>query len=189
MRLSARALNCRVALATVIIMKALALVLGLSLTYVGCSARKPVEKSAPRFVEMQTRFDYSEHEQYARSGANSIYGKASLAKQGGGVVTCAGSRVLLMPATSYFREMFSYMIVAGSEPNPPEKAYPSLRGMIRRAECDAQGNFSFSEIPNGTWFLLTQVNATHGSMWIGEMTLDDSGTREVLLTDKHIVGR
>jgi hypothetical protein len=61
--------------------------------------------------------------------------------------------------------------------------------MIRRTECDAQGNFSFSEIPDGTWFVLTQVNAKHGGVLIAEMTLSNGGTTQVLLTDKHIVGR
>jgi hypothetical protein len=167
-----------------------AVVLALPLAYAGCSARQePVRQVAPSFVRMQTKFDYSEHEPYAKSGENDISGRALLTQQGDGVVTCAGSRVLLLPATSYFREMFWHMIVAGSEPKPPETPYPSLKNMIRRSECDAQGNFSFSEVPDGTWFILTQVNAKHGGVLITEMTLPDSGTPRVLLTDKHIVGR
>jgi hypothetical protein len=138
---------------------------------------------------MQTPFDYSEHERYAKPGANRIKGKAVLTQQGRGVVTCAGSRVLLLPATSYFREMFWHMIVAGSEPTPPRKTHPALKNMIRRTQCDGQGAFSFSEIPDGTWFLLTQVNASDGSMWIGEMTVANGELREALLTDKNIVGR
>jgi hypothetical protein len=166
-----------------------AVVLALPLACAGCSARQePVRQFAPSFVQMQTKFDYSEHEPYAKSGKNGIIGQAFLTRQGDGVVTCAGNRVLLMPATSYFREMFWHMIVARSEPKPPETPYPSLKGMFRRTECDAQGNFSFSEVPDGTWFLLTQVNAAHGGLLITEMTLPNGGTSRVLLTDKHIVG-
>jgi hypothetical protein len=138
---------------------------------------------------MQTPFDYSEHELYAKPGDNGINGQAFLTQQGNEVATCAGSRVLLMPATSYFREMFWHMIVAGSEPDPPDKPHPSLKNMIRRTQCDAQGHFSFSEIPDGTWFILTQVKATHGGLLIAEMTLANGETPEVLLTDKHIVRR
>jgi hypothetical protein len=138
---------------------------------------------------MQTKFDYSEHEPYATPGEIGISGQAFLRQQGDSVVTCAGSRVLLLPATSYFREMFWHMIVAGSEPKPPETPYPSLKGMIRRTECDAQGNFSFSEIPDGTWFVLTQVNAGDGGVLITEVTLSNRRTIQVLLTDKHLVGR
>jgi hypothetical protein len=85
--------------------------------------------------------------------------------------------------------MFWYMIVAGSEPEPPAKPYPSLKRMIRRTECDPQGNFSFSEIPDGQWFVLTQVKAKDGGVLITEMTLSNAETIQVLLADKHIVGR
>jgi hypothetical protein len=171
------------------VMRALGLILGVSLACAGCSARQPVEKPAPAFVKIQTPFDYSEHQGYAKPGTNGINGKAVLTQKGGGVVTCAGNRVLLMPATSYFREMFWHMIVTGSEPTPPRKTHPDLKNMIRRTQCDGQGSFTFSEIPDGTWFLLTQVNAAHGSMWIGEMTLENGEILEALLTDKHIVSR
>jgi hypothetical protein len=61
--------------------------------------------------------------------------------------------------------------------------------MIRRTECDAQGNFSFSEIPDGTWFVLTQVNARNGGVLITEVTLSNRRATAVLLTDKHLVDR
>jgi hypothetical protein len=170
-------------------MRVLAIVLGLALVYTGCSARQPLRRTGPPFVKMQTEFDYSEHEAYAKAGENSISGQAFLTQQGDSVVTCAGSRVLLLPATSYFREMFWHMIVAGSEPEPPKNPYPSLKQMIRRTECDTQGNFSFSEIPEGTWFVLTQVKARDGAVLITELTLSNGGTPQVLLTNKHIVSR
>ena len=163
--------------------------LGLALVYAGCSARKPARESAPPFVKMQTKFDYSEHEPYAKPGENGISGQAFVRQQEDSVVTCAGSRVLLVPATSYFREMFWHMIIAGSEPEPPETPYPSLKSMIRRTQCDAQGNFSFSEIPDGTWFILTEVNAREGGVLITEVTLSNGRIIQVLLTDRHIVGR
>jgi hypothetical protein len=139
---------------------------------------------------MQTEFDYSEHEPYAQPGGNGISGRAYLTPQGNdGQVTCAGSRVLLLPATSYFREMFWHMIVAGSEPEPPKRAYPSLKNMIRRTECNTQGNFSFSEVPDGNWFVLTQVNAKRGGVLITETTLANGATIQLLLTDEHLVRR
>jgi len=166
-----------------------AVMLGLPFAYAGCSTpREPVPPSGPPFVTMRTKFDYSEHEAYAKAGDNGIRGQAFIRQEGDSVTTCAGNRVLLLPATSYFREMF-WHIIAGSEPNPPGKPYPSLKGMIKRTDCDAQGNFSFSEIPDGTWFVLTQVNAKQGGVLITEITLANGETPQVLLTDKHIVRR
>jgi hypothetical protein len=170
------------------IMRVFIVVLGL-LAYAGCSAREPVRESAPSFVKPQTKFDYSEHEPYAKPGENGISGQAFLRQQGDSVVTCAGSRVLLLPATSYFREAFWHIIIGGSDPEPLKTPYPSLKSMIRRTQCDAQGNFSFAEIPDGTWFILTEVNERNGGVLITEVTLSSRSTIEVLLTDKHLVGR
>jgi hypothetical protein len=51
--------------------------LGLALVYAGCSARQePVPQSGPPFVTMRTKFDYSEHESYAKAGDNGIRGQA-----------------------------------------------------------------------------------------------------------------
>jgi hypothetical protein len=167
------------------IVRVIAVVIGLPLAYTGCAARQ----SAPRFVKMQTKFDYSEHEPYTHPGKNSIKGQAFLNQEGDGVVTCAGSRVMLVPETSYFREMIRHF-VARSEPDPPEIAYPSLKDMFRKTQCDAQGNFSFPNIPDGAWFILTEVNARHGGMLIREVPpLSNGTTTQVLLNDKDLVGR
>jgi hypothetical protein len=170
-------------------MRVLVVVFVFLLAYAGCSAREPVREPAPPFVKLQTKFDYSEHEPYARPGENGVTGHAFLSQEGGSVVTCAGNRVLLLPATSYFREMFWHMIVTRREPEPLSNPYPSLKGMIRRTQCDADGNFSFSEVSDGTWFILTQVNARAGGVLIAELNLSNRTTTAVWLTDKHLVGR
>jgi hypothetical protein len=163
-------------------------VLGLASAYAGCSARRDDTGSAPPSVKMQARFDYSEHEPFAQKGQNRITGIGFLNSEAA-IGTCAGSRVLLLPGTPYFREMIAH-IVAGSEPAPPDTPFPSLKDMIRRTECDAQGSFSFSEIPDGEWFILTEVNVrTGGGVMIGKLTLSHAEMTRVLLTEKHLVGR
>ena len=136
---------------------------------------------------METRFDYAEHEPYAKNGENGMNGRGFINEQGKDI-TCAGNRVLLLPGTFYFQEMIGH-ITAGSEPLPPETPHPSLKGMIRRTQCDAEGKFSFSELPAGRWFVLTQVNGAQTTVLIGEVTVLNGTTVPVLLTDRHIVGR
>ena len=65
------------------------LFVGLAVTYAGCSARQRVRESAPLFVKMQTKFDYSDHESYAKTGGNSVTGQGTLRHQRDGLVTCA----------------------------------------------------------------------------------------------------
>jgi hypothetical protein len=102
----------------------IAVVFGLPLVYFGCSAREPVRESAPPFVKLQTKFDYSEHEPYAKPGENGISGQAFFRQQGDSVTTCDGNLVLFLTETSYFLEMFLHMIVDVSEPKPPETPIP-----------------------------------------------------------------
>jgi hypothetical protein len=61
--------------------------------------------------------------------------------------------------------------------------------MFRSTQCDAQGGFSFAEIPDGAWFVATQVNARHGGLLIREVTLSNGRTIQVLLSDKDLVNR
>ena len=118
------------------IVRVVAVVLGLPLAYAGCAIRQP--------VEMQTKFDYSEHEPYTKPGENGIKGQGFLRQKGGGIVTCAGSEVLMMPATSFFREAIRLMR-AGNKPQITEKIDPAFKPIIKRSQCDAQGNFSFAK--------------------------------------------
>ena len=162
--------------------------LALACGYAGCAARHDDPGPPPPSVKIQARFDYSEHERFAQRGENGISGIGFLDRETA-TATCAGSRVLLLPGTPYFREMIAH-IVAGSEPEPPDRPFPRLKGMIRRTQCDAQGSFSFSGIPDGEWFILTEVNArTGGGVLIGKLTVGDAEITRVVLTDKHLVGR
>ena len=176
-----------------ITVRVIAVVLGLSPVYAGCAARQPLGQSAPQSVKMQTELNYSEHESYAKPGENRIRGQAFLKQPGGGVVTCAESRVLLLPATSYFREMIRHL-GAGREPERPQTTYPGLKNMIRKTQCDAEGHFLFEEIPDGAWFVLTQVNwvtddGKHGGVLIREVKLSSRRTTQVLLNERNLVDR
>jgi len=113
-----------------------------------CAVRQP--------VQMQTEFDSGEHPPYAKMGTNTIKGQGFLRQQGGGIVTCAGSTVVLVPATLFFREFINHPR-SGKKPELVG-IDPGLRGaLIKRSQCDAQGNFLFSSVADGNWFVLTDV--------------------------------
>jgi hypothetical protein len=95
---------------------------------------------------MTSKFDYDLHKSYVQKGNNTIKGQAFLRQQGGGVVTCAGSEVLLVPDTPYFREMIT---ILKSGKRPAGEMDPVGKSIIRRSRGDAQGNFIFNEVPDG----------------------------------------
>ena len=142
-------------------------------------------------VQIKTTFDPLEHNVYTQPGESSIKGQGFLRQQGGGVVTCAGSEVLLMPVTSYFREVVMHFR-AGNTPQIAKNI--DQIAARKRGQCDAQGNFSFSQLPAGSWFVMTQVNWVvssneQGGRLIREVYLSKNETIQVLLTEKDFVGR
>ena len=142
-------------------------------------------------VEMQTKFDYEMHKPYMQKGNNTIKGQGFLRQQGGGVVTCAGSEVLLLPATPFFRESIN-ILRTGKKPIS-EKLDPASKTMIKRSQGDAQGNFTFNEVPDGDWFVVTQVKwmvgyRPQGGSLLKEISVAKGETKEVLLTDRDLVG-
>jgi len=155
-------------------------------TVIGSAARQQP-------VQMQTKFDYSEHQPYLQPGENGIRGQGFLRQQGGGVVTCAGSEVYLFPATSFFREMMMHLR-AGKAPQIEGYIDPTFKPVIKQSQCDAQGNFSFAKLPNGNWFIVTQVawtvaSQSQGGTLMREVAVSDNQTVQVLLTEKDFIGR
>lgn len=53
---------------------------------------------------MQNNFDFDQAERLMKKGKNTVIGNAFLRQNGGGIVTCAGSEVTLIPATEYAKE-------------------------------------------------------------------------------------
>jgi hypothetical protein len=167
------------------IVTVVAVLIGLPLVYAGCVAQNP--------VEMQTNFDESEHKPYTQLGGNGIIGQAFLSQQGGNILSCAGGDVLIVPATSFFHEMISH-VRAGNSPLIIEKIPPSFRSIIKTTQCDAQGNFSAGELPNGKWFVWANVHwigglGGQGGDLVREVTLSNNETVQVSLTDKEFVHR
>jgi len=159
-------------------------VLGLILTYAGCATE--------RAVGTETKFNYSEHKRYMEPGGNSIKGGAFLRLKGNGFATCAGIDVVMIPATSFFRETMRQFL-AGRQLQL-DKLEPAVADALRRSRCDARGNFSFTNVPNGTWFVLTAVtwntgSARQGATLMREVTFSNNNTVEVLLTEKDIISR
>lgn len=137
-------------------------------------------KAPPSPIKVSAAFDEASARSQMSEGQGMLLGNAFMRQQGGGVVTCAGSPVFLIPATAYAVERMrliyqgpvvpnatSYRnsldaqydaVVRKFDPDPP--AYTEL---TRRAVCDAQGNFSFNGLRDGQYFVSTAVSWTVGS--------------------------
>lgn len=110
---------------------------------------------------MHHSFSLVDYSAYQKTGQGSISGQAFLKQKGGGVVTCAGNDVFLVPDSGYFREL---LVHAKMNSNPLNDVDKELIRKVRLAtQCDAQGNFVFEQIPYAKWILVTGVNWAVGN--------------------------
>ena len=116
----------------------------------------------PKFVDVSVRFDAEAAREQMKDGKNTIKGSAFLRQNGGGVVTCAGYPVNIVPDTEYARARMRvnydstehgfldanqarfgrHSIV--SKNVPVEYVH-----LMRKSKCDAMGNFAFEDVGDG----------------------------------------
>lgn len=126
--------------------------IALAVALSGCAA--PYRQAPHSYVF--AAFDPAVHDPYVGAGPNQLDGQAFLRQRGGGIVTCAGAKVMVLPATAYMRELIGVVLSGGQPPEdqrPPEK----YRSLMRSSQCDAQGNFTVTGLPPGRWIVATAV--------------------------------
>jgi len=108
-----------------------------------------------------------EDAQYVLSeGDNTITGQSFLKTRGGEVKTCSGSRVSLVPVNDYSTERMRH--IYGSNFSGYTSYYnakkiefsnnnPGYFRLKRDTVCDAQGNFEFKNVPDGSYYITTSV--------------------------------
>lgn len=154
----------------------------------GCATRAPQPPA-----EMQTKFVRADHDPYMQPGTGTITGQGFLRQKGGGVVTCAGSPVYMVPITPYFRELLTHLL-KGRQVGGGERPDPAYSSLLKQTSCDAQGNFSFTNLPSGAWAVTTDVkwmagNSQQGGSLLGRVTSTNGQSTQVLLSDAEFIGR
>lgn len=142
----------------------LAVLMGLSVA--ACAAKLMHVSLTPADVEMASAM--------LEPGASTVRGSALVRQRGGGVVTCAGNDVFLVPATEsgsrelrrifgsdqgYVRRGGDASLGGGTLVAPPE---PN-----RRTVCNAQGFFAFDSVRPGKWYIMTTIVWTVGDEYQG----------------------
>lgn len=150
-------------------------------TLAGCVSTPPQQPP----VAMTTQFSAEEHAAWKGEGTATINGQAFLRQNGGGVVTCAGQPVFLMPETPYFEELFSIMRRGRLPATAPGEG---AKEIARQTMCDAQGDFVFTKVPAGPWLVTTAVSWTVGYQQQGggllkTIEVSDGEEAAVFLTD------
>jgi hypothetical protein len=148
-------------------------------------------------VTLQSRFDPGEVAWFAARGTNTIAGSAILRSFNGKAKTCVALPVTLMPVSAYARERMRYLYGAEDEGyNPRVGGKPADFGgddpgyiaTAKTTRCDARGRFSFSELPDGDYYLVTTVTwrdrafgMESGGSLMQRVHVSTGETKEVLL--------
>lgn len=139
-------------------MKSTCLGILMSATLAGCVA--PPQVRPPHHIT--SSFDEGMARKLIEDGVNTIKGNSFMRQRGGGVVTCAGLSVNLVPATNYAKERISVLYGSSEggvsrhnytfEPDPP-----AYRELVKKTTCDSQGNFQFDKVADGEFYVNTTV--------------------------------
>ena len=131
----------------------------------------PPQLKPTKTVTLQTVFNADETRALLVEGNNTVKGSALMRQQNGGVVTCAGTRVSLIPNTAYSTERMSHLY----ENTAKGVAYfdefyenwgitrflnttPEYFDLRKKVVCDAQGFFEFKNVADGSFFVGTKIS-------------------------------
>ena len=138
---------------------------------------------APAIVKPVTPFNDADFAAYTKKGSASVHGQAFMKTNGGDVKYGAGNNVLLIPATRYSEEALTildeggYVII---------KIDPEWNKYTKTTQADATGNFEFSDLPAGDYFLECAITWSTGESRTGgllrkKITLANSQSLKIIL--------
>jgi len=128
---------------------------------------------APRAAEparQMSEFRASDFAWSRAPGRGAIQGQVTY-RVAGAAYSCASAPVVLTPETPWVRARMMILYrsdQAAAEPaedvrgrTPPERSQ-DYSAFIRRTTCDAGSHFSFSGLPDGSWFVITVARPPAG---------------------------
>ncbi|MEO1989626.1 MAG: carboxypeptidase-like regulatory domain-containing protein [Martelella sp.] len=111
--------------------------------------------------EPKSPFDAQEAAFIHKQGDNTISGQAFLRRNDGVVVYAAGSEVSLIPKTAYAKERLDAIYMGGNiQSNPYIQLPPEPAGYLeamRKVTADGEGRFTFRNVANGSYYVVTTV--------------------------------
>jgi len=141
-------------------MRHLVLALLAGATLVSCATQQP------SVHKISVPFDLEEASRLNAEGENTIKGNAFIREGGGGVVTCAGERVFLIPATDYATQRMLAIYNNVEEGFVASQASRNLKfdpdpleyyELIRSTMCDSRGDFAFDHVADGEFFITVRI--------------------------------
>lgn len=157
--------------------------------------------TAKKVVILKSTFDKESFvKQLEATGNNTIKGSALIRQRGGGIVTCAGNQVFLLPVTEYSSERV--MAIYGNL----ERAHISnyVNNIVfdpenldygkstRPTLCNVQGFFTFNNVKDGEYYVISTITwevpisaystSTNGGSMFQKISVKKNQIVDVILT-------
>ncbi|OAE39608.1 hypothetical protein [Brucella intermedia] len=107
-------------------------------------------------ASIDTPFNESSVEYINRQGTATVTGQGFMRRRDGMVVYAAGSPVALVPKVPYTEEAFNKAQAAPFGINFTNSD-PRLKKYVRTTQANGEGRFTFSNVPDGAYYLVTKV--------------------------------
>lgn len=143
-------------------MKHAAVIVGLSLAVAGCAqfGQSGQQQAALSKPISQSEIDWSK-----RSGRNTVSGLAVMRSANGERHTCSEQSANLIPDSPYARARMEAIFGSTEKGTRAasrgavkfERDDPLYVSSLRTTRCDAQGSFSFAQVPDGIWYVTTSI--------------------------------
>jgi len=136
------------------------LLLTVSIFLSGCaSTYTPYQPKKNYSWEDRVDFNEDEYAAYGKAGTNSIRIQAFSKTVGGNIQFAAGETVYLVPATSYSDQSVDIIIKEskGADVGLRDKADKRVNSYVRTGICDANGRYTFNNVPDGSYYVYTPV--------------------------------
>lgn len=149
---------------------------------------------ACRTAEVGAKFDGPAAAYILKDGTGRIEGEAFLRRDYGRVVTAAGERVFLIPATSYATARFNALFggdmrsyFGNNVEEPPEEYYRYRR----ETKVDMRGKFAFEKVHPGRYIVATRIFWTEPKSYLtrGGAIYDVVDVRKDETTEAVISGK
>ncbi|MFJ1336791.1 hypothetical protein ACIKP7_01465 [Pseudomonas caricapapayae] len=124
--------------------------IALACTLSACAIPQPARQApVPRIP-----FPAAEYDALPKTGTGALTGQVFMRTVGGDVKFGAGSDVYLLPVTSYSKQWYAESYIAGRTLENPD---PRARQGQVHTQADGNGNFTFTDLPPGNYFLSSTV--------------------------------
>ncbi|QNQ39382.1 hypothetical protein [Brucella intermedia] len=132
-------------------------------------------------ANIDTPFTENSFQYILRQGQATVSGQGFMRRRDGMVVYAAGSPVVLVPKVPYTEEAFNKAQAAPFGVNFTNSD-PRLKKYIRTTQANGEGRFSFSNVPDGSYYVVTKVQWMAGDVGQGgelSQAIHVSGGRNV----------